>query len=587
MSAFISDFDTELSKHVKGQYRVLIESLNCKGIHETDLWKSRFQNLLNRHKNENIKAVIVLGQEAFATYLSLDTLPVGIPFFVCFASENGLQLPIGPESKSINMVEQALKKGLSGGFINCYNIKENVNLILNLYPDTKNIVFVSDNTYGGISLQALVKKEIANYPSLNFIFIDSREKSLDEAIDIIAKLSKNSALLLGTWRVDKNGMYMLDNSVNTLISKNDKLPVFTVTGTGLGSIAIGGYMPKYAPNSEFIADQISKYYKSGNLREIRFLTGTNYYTFDKQQLRKYNIRESHLPIKSIIVDPQNAIILQYQNYIITALVVIALLVILIIWMYRIYRKNKRLQDELIVAKNRAEESDRLKTAFLANMGHEIRTPLNAIVGFSALLCENATDDESRKEYSDIIHMNSELLLTLINDILDISRMEAGKLVFYYNNEDVVAVCDQIIMTTEHLNKPGVEVSFIRPAENIVINTDIKRISQVLINLMTNAIKFTDQGCITLTYKIDRVENMVVFSVTDTGCGIAKELHHMVFSRFEKLNNCKQGTGLGLAISKQIATHFGGDVWIDSSYSTGCRFYFSHPINRVDQDTELQ
>lgn len=213
------------------------------------------------------------------------------------------------------------------------------------------------------------------------------------------------------------------------------------------------------------------------------------------------------------------------------------------------------------------------------MGHEIRTPLNAIMGFTNLLCDDSLAEDSRDEYCQIIRKNSDLLLTLINDILDISRMEAGKMTFDYNKEETDAICQQIMLTTDHLAKEGVEIKHIPGKENVVIETDFKRISQVLINFMTNAIKFTEKGSVVLSYEVNWDKAEVIFYVTDTGCGIPIEQHVAVFNRFEKLNNHIQGTGLGLAICKQISSHLGGDVWIDSSYKGGTRFCFSHPINK--------
>lgn len=574
MSAFINDFESEIIKHKN--YTVLIENLGCKGVSDANSWKRVFENLLSRYKNKNIKAVILLGQESFATYLSMDSIPLEVPFFTTFASENGLMIPLSDES--VNMAEMADKKGVAGGILNRYDVARNIDLILSLYPDTKNIAFVSDNTYGGISLQALVKKEMGRYPDLTLTLIDSRVMEYQEATDKIGRLPENSALLLGTWRVDKNEMYMLNNALTNLNSLHRSLPVFTLTGTGLGSVAIGGYIPEYRVNGKEIASQINDYYASES-DTAHFLTGENYYIFDKGKLDEYIIRESHLPKGSVIKDSSEVIIAKYQVYIYWSLAVIVILVVLMTWLYKIYRKNKELQKELIVAKEQAEESDRLKTAFLANMGHEIRTPLNAIMGFTNLLCDDSLAEDSRDEYCQIIRKNSDLLLTLINDILDISRMEAGKMTFDYNKEETDAICQQIMLTTDHLAKEGVEIKHIPGKENVVIETDFKRISQVLINFMTNAIKFTEKGSVVLSYEVNWDKAEVIFYVTDTGCGIPIEQHVAVFNRFEKLNNHIQGTGLGLAICKQISSHLGGDVWIDSSYKGGTRFCFSHPINK--------
>ena len=240
-------------------------------------------------------------------------------------------------------------------------------------------------------------------------------------------------------------------------------------------------------------------------------------------------------------------------------------------------ERKVIETELFEAKVKAEQSDQLKTAFLANMSHEIRTPLNAIVGFSALLGDESISEEDRNVYMGIVNQNSDLLLTLIGDILDISRLETGKISFTLHPENIVAICQQVISTTAHGRKKDVECVFNPPVESFILKTDSQRLSQVLINLLTNASKFTEKGTIALAFEIQKEQRRILFSVSDTGCGIPRERQERVFNRFEKLNEFKQGTGLGLAICKQIVLRFGGNIWIDPEYTEGARFVFSHPI----------
>lgn len=221
----------------------------------------------------------------------------------------------------------------------------------------------------------------------------------------------------------------------------------------------------------------------------------------------------------------------------------------------------------------------LKSAFLANMSHEIRTPLNAIVGFSSLMQSGDLSQEERAEYCSIVVNNSEMLLTLLNDILDISSLECGKIKFSYASEDIVQLCQHVIMTTAHTRQPGVECRFESPVESYMLTTDAHRLSQILINLLTNAGKFTSKGSIILSFEVHSEQNAVVFVVTDTGSGISLDKQELIFTRFEKLEgNKKKGTGLGLSICRQIAVIFGGDIWVDPTYVIGARFVFTHPID---------
>lgn len=231
--------------------------------------------------------------------------------------------------------------------------------------------------------------------------------------------------------------------------------------------------------------------------------------------------------------------------------------------------------ELLRAKEYAEETNRLKSAFLANMSHEIRTPLNAIVGFANLL-GMADNEEEKQEFVNIINTNSDLLLQLINDILDMSRIEAGMLEFNMGEMDVNLLCDSIVKAMQLKAKPGVEVIFDQCLPQCRIVNDSKRLNQVISNFVNNAIKFTSSGSIKVGY--EKVDNgHLRFHVTDTGTGIEPSKCRKVFDRFVKLNSFVHGTGLGLPISKSIITQLGGEIGVNSEVGKGSTFWFVIPI----------
>ena len=249
-----------------------------------------------------------------------------------------------------------------------------------------------------------------------------------------------------------------------------------------------------------------------------------------------------------------------------------------------YYHTKKLKDELQEsesalreAKDRAEESSRLKSAFLANMSHEIRTPLNAIVGFSDVLASGGTSVDEQQGYVDIIKTNSDLLLRLINDILDVSRLEADRVTFTIEKCDVVPLCQQVLASVSQARKSENEFIFECDRESVDLRTDTQRLQQVIINLLSNADKFTRNGKITLKLEVDDEKRVATFSVSDTGTGIPLEKQKQVFERFEKLNEYVQGTGLGLSICKLTVEKWGGEIWVDSGYTDGARFVFTHPF----------
>ena len=240
---------------------------------------------------------------------------------------------------------------------------------------------------------------------------------------------------------------------------------------------------------------------------------------------------------------------------------------------------KETEQKLIIARDKAEELDRLKSAFLANMSHEIRTPLNAIVGFSSLLAETDSRSE-RQEYIKIVQENNELLLQLISDILDLSKIEAGTFNFVYTNVDVNETCAEIIKSMSMKVSKGVELIFEEPFPECYIYTDKNRFTQVISNFINNALKFTQQGSITLGY--EQVSHQKIkFYVRDTGMGIPEEKQKSVFERFVKLNTFVQGTGLGLSICKSIVSQMGGEIGVDSTEGVGSCFWFTHPYHAAD------
>ncbi|KAB4013833.1 sensor histidine kinase [Bacteroides uniformis] len=239
---------------------------------------------------------------------------------------------------------------------------------------------------------------------------------------------------------------------------------------------------------------------------------------------------------------------------------------------------KKTEAMLIQAKEKAEEADRLKSAFLANMSHEIRTPLNAIVGFSDVLSAGGASEEEQRGYFEIIRTNSDLLLRLINDILDVSRLEADRVILSLESCNVVQICQQVVASVAQARRSTNQFLFECEREVVEMRTDVQRLQQVVINLLSNADKFTKEGTITLKLEPDTARNVAVFSVTDTGCGIPLDKQKRVFERFEKLNEYVQGTGLGLSICKLTVEKWGGEIWIDPAYTDGARFMFTHPMN---------
>lgn len=257
--------------------------------------------------------------------------------------------------------------------------------------------------------------------------------------------------------------------------------------------------------------------------------------------------------------------------------VLFLIFLLVLGWKKIFRlKRSQMRQEAM--KEKAVQAIQRKNMFLSNMSHEVRTPLNAIVGFSAVLTDEdeSFDDESRREFSEIIKVNSFQLLKLINDILDFSDFENDNITFNIRTHDAVKLCNEVVETVMASRKLEVEMRFDTDLSVLMLDTDDARLRQVLINLLVNATKFTEQGSIVLELKMADA-GTALFSVTDTGCGIPPEKQHLIFERFEKLNDFVQGSGLGLSICQLIVKYMNGKLWVDSGYTRGARFCFTHPL----------
>lgn len=591
LSAFMDEY-----RQRGGKYTPIIESMNCKNLSEA--YQSRMASILGKYKGKNRPSlVILLGQEAWSAYISQDTeIAKKTPSICGMVSVNGLVLPDDsidtrvwePESK--NIYTDFGDYNIVAGYVYEYDVDKNIELMRRFYPDMRRVAFISDNTYGGLSMQALVKKEMEKYPDLETIWLDGRTETFMEVSERMRRLPQNTCVLLGTWRVDCTESYVIGNTTYMLRDANPTLPVFTIASVGLGHWALGGYTPEYHAVGKNIGAVTYDFLDKGDREGVDLVTIPGNYTFDIKRLHEFKLDSLNLPQGAVLVNKTPSLYEQYKYWVIGVvsafMFLIACFLIAIYYIIRINHLKHHLEvsgEELLVAKEKAEESNRLKTAFLANMSHEIRTPLNAIVGFSSVLVSDDSSPAEKAQYCDIIQKNSDLLLHLINDILDISRMESGKIKFVWEECDVVELCQTALSTAEYGRKTSALFLFETPVASLVIKTDAQRLKQVLINLLSNAAKFTPSGSIKLAIAIDKQHQQLELSVSDTGCGIPSDKSDRVFERFEKLNEYSQGTGLGLAISRLIVENLGGKIWVDKDYTEGARFVFTHPLTKKEKE----
>ena len=283
------------------------------------------------------------------------------------------------------------------------------------------------------------------------------------------------------------------------------------------------------------------------------------YEVDKLKFEKVNLESRN---KLILVIALSAILL--------------LTIGLCIYFYTSLKKEKQMKKKLCHLNEKAGESERMKTEFINSMCHEIRTPLNAIVGFSDIILEGDYDDESKAEFGELIKLNTELLTSLVNDMLVVSNLDSSSEMLPCETANINDICREVFGAIKSRNQKPVEYVLHLPEEEILFSTHAKNLALVLENLLRNAAKFTQEGSIMLELLKDRNTGGICIQVTDTGCGIPLEKQEVIFERFTKLDSFVQGNGLGLFLSKLIITRLKGTIQVDASYTAGARFIISLP-----------
>lgn len=595
MYSTLSDFTGKLRQLDGNTFGVSIESMNCQYLSEAYLWKDRMAGILDGYMKNPPAMVILLGQEAWAAYLSQTSYVARhTPCMAAMVSTNTVVLPDSqtnfkywmPDSKEYS---ELTGFNIAGGVFYRYDIEENLKLLHRFYPQKKELLLLTDNTFGGLAMQAHVAEQMKQHKDIRLKLLDGRQNTLFEISKKLKAAKTGDVLWIGTWRIDSNENYAMASTVDVLSQANKALPAFSLSSVGMGNWAIGGYVPEYSPQGERLALLAHSYLKGA--RKHLFITLPCKFSIDERQLQAFGKESVKLPADAVMINTNVDFLTTHLGIVLWVVGIILVLALGLTYaVYDIVRirrykdtllKNTR---ELVEAKEQAEAANKIKTSFIANMSHEIRTPLNAIVGFADLIVQDDYDKADKRQFGTIIKENSDILLNLINEILDISRIESGRINISYENCDVVSLCHNALVSVKQTAKlPDVEFRETMPEEAFMINTDPIRLRQVLTNLLSNAVKFTKQGSITLSLNIDREKKQLLFSVADTGTGIPADKAEYVFERFAKLNRYVQGTGLGLPLCRIIVECLGGKIWVDKDYVKGACLKFTHPLNMAENN----
>jgi len=584
MSKTINNFG-KVYHSKSNQQMIAIENLNSKSLQEAPLWRARMGKILSKYEtNTRPSVIILLGQEAWSAFLSRPKgLMEGVPVLAGLVSRRTVFLPdtaFVPSEWNPEMFDVMTDKydrNPLGGYFYDYEVGESLNLIHKLIPQVNKVAVLTDNTFGGLLMQCRAKQAFRKHLQYKPIYIDGRKEDVYKILFRIRSLSENTAILVGTWRVDVNDNYFLNNVTHTMAEDNPTIPAFTLSSVGLGYWTIGGIPPRYQLQGADLAHSaLALVLGETTLSELKCHNILPLPVFDEKKMKQFNISKKDLPSDTVYINQSEYWWMTHKESLMLFAIILLSLIVIVFLFYS--AKMKKLQTFLAEERNKAERSDRLKSTFLANMSHEIRTPLNAIVGFSELLAETSNPEEII-EYKNIIENNSDLLLQLIGDILDLSKIDAGTYDFIEKKVNVIILLDEIVRAAVPRAKPGVAILFESNFSICELWLDKNRFSQVVNNFINNAIKFTTKGRIVVSVG-EELDGDLCFYVTDTGKGIPKDKVDKVFDRFVKLDAFVQGTGLGLSICKVIIEKIGGEIGVDSVYGEGSTFWFTVPRSYI-------
>ena len=473
-----------------------------------------------------------------------------------------------------------------------------IDIIKSLHPNYSSIVIVSDkSTTGILTTDNIVKRISLKKDSVRYRII--APATILQLKDQLQHLKQNEIVLFLLYNRDEKGNYYEYTESFTQVAPYCTAPIYCIWNFYLNHGAVGGKLTTAQMQGKIVVEMAVKILTGIPPEKINSRSAPQQLIFDYKQLRHWEIDHNLLPSDAQLINVPYSILRENKQIVILILTIFILLVIVIIFMslnirlrhMKALEAQKHLtqlkahQKTLEIEKAKAEESSRLKSSFLANMSHEIRTPMNSIIGFSELLSQADRSEESKLRYINIIQKNTNFLLRLINDILDISKIETNQLKVVNSscnlNETLKTLYENyltlIIQSEKEIN---LRLKLPKNSQSEEVVTDCIRLGQIITNLIENAIKFTPKGSIEFGYQT--LEKEILFFVKDSGIGISKDKEQIIFDRFRQLETDAYtrkfgGTGLGLAICKSLVEIMGGKIWLESIPEKGTTFFFKIPL----------
>lgn len=555
---------------------IKIEYMNSSNIdlEENEL---RFYDLvkMNLENYNNYDAIIVGDDEALEFTLKYrEDIFKGIPIVFL-----GIQ--------RTDLIRKAFEfEGISG-VRELESVEENIDLIKKLHSNIENIIFL--NNCGENFYPDLVEKN----PQFNFGELITNELSIDEFRKVISELEENTAIISLYPDHFKDREWLNTQDINKMIGElNPNIPVYSILNYSIGTGSIGGKVIKHFEQGR-LAGQIVLQLLEGKDEEEVYIGYdlANKHVFDYNVLKNFNIRISSLPDNSEIINNPLNIIKEYKSvFIITCIMFLTLLLLVIALIKHIQYKNK-FEKEIIKAKDKAEEINRLKSYFISNISHELKTPINVILCAAQLLESKRVDNyniNNENNTIDIIKDNSYRLIRLINNIIDVEKGEVDELTLNLKKDNLVSLIEDIVTSViPYAKRKELNLIFDTEEEEIIMDMDIEKIERIILNLLSNAIKFSNENG-NIYIKIMLNNDDVDIVVEDEGIGISKDDIPYIFDKFIQVDNTfnrkNEGSGIGLAIVKSFIEIHNGKIMVESQVGKGTKFIVKLPKIINNEDT---
>jgi len=573
-----------------------VKMLSSGDVDHFDMWHEELALFREDIRRRPPKAIILVGDESWIVFKDIiKDERFNIPIILCGVKEHTMMyenlvgLGDSVDLTHFMPIEESMKGVDAYAVIEPVEVKNVYHMMAKLNPKMKQLALLTRSKFYGSYVQYITKEFLEeNYPNIQPIFYRSNDYTTQEMVDELRAMNPYTGVAISSWGLRRTDTLRTIENTHQLFAFYSPTPPFMV-GYSKRSInhVMGGDFPNSQETASVTMKVLHQILSGGSIDQTVINPTKRKLYMNAEAMTLWGVTEDILPEDVVIYNKSSSFMQRYSNYLWITLLLITLIIIITIEEYRRQRRHQRdleeknalleeAKESAELERQRAEEATMMKSVFLANMSHEIKTPLNAIIGFSNLMTNEYIDVNERASIVKIIEENSQILHSLISDLLDLSRIESGAVRMEIKSIDLNTLLDRCYFSQQiNWNSKAIFKKEL-PNENILVDADEIRLQQVIHNLISNAQKHTTHGEVTLGYYME--DDSVTIFVRDTGDGIPKEHLGDIFNRFFKATTKIQGTGLGLTIAKSLVEKMSGEIWVESTQGLGSSFFVSIPLS---------